>query len=108
MTEVSIHVESRDCSHCYYIQLTGAHLASYPMSTEGSSPKGQVVEHDTDHSHPPGAEFKNEWSLPSLPVHLHGMVLGHRDLYPCLNFRSTWVRYLMYEENWFSSSTGLI
>jgi hypothetical protein len=56
---------------------SGAHPASYPMSTRGSSLGVKRLGREHDHSPPSSAEVKNAWSYTStLPIRLHGVVLS--------------------------------
>jgi hypothetical protein len=57
---------------------SGAHPASYPMHTEGSFPRGKVLERQADHSPPTSAEVRKTWIYtPTLPIRLHGVVLSY-------------------------------
>jgi hypothetical protein len=49
---------------------SGAHPASYPMSTRGSFPWIKRPGHEADHSPQSSAEVKNAWSYTSTPQYV--------------------------------------
>jgi hypothetical protein len=56
---------------------SGAHPASYPMSTRDSFPGVKRQGREADHSPPSSAEVKNAWSYISIsPIRLHGVVFS--------------------------------
>jgi hypothetical protein len=50
--------------------VSGAHLAPYPMGTRGSFPGVKRPGREADHSHPSSAEVKNAWSYTSIPQYV--------------------------------------
>jgi hypothetical protein len=57
---------------------SGAHKASYTMSTEGSFPGVKRPGRVADHSPPSRAKTKNAWSYAStFLIRLHGVVLSY-------------------------------
>jgi hypothetical protein len=46
---------------------SGAHPASYPMSTRGCYPEVKWREREADHSPPPSSEVKKAWGYTSTP-----------------------------------------
>jgi hypothetical protein len=56
-------------------QLWG-HPASHTMGTGGSFPRVKQLGHEADHAPESSAEIKNGAAIPSLPIHLHGMMLN--------------------------------
>jgi hypothetical protein len=56
---------------------SGTHPASYPMGTRGTFLGVKRPGHGFDHSPPPSAKVKTEWSYNSTPsISLHGVVLS--------------------------------
>jgi len=61
----------RDLSLHYHIQTSsGAHLASYLVSTEGLSPQVKWSGHEIDSSLPSNAKVKNAWSYAPTPPYI--------------------------------------
>jgi len=57
--------------------ISGAHPASYPMGTRGSSLGVKRPGREADQLPPFSAEVKNAWSYTStLPIRLHGVLLS--------------------------------
>jgi hypothetical protein len=71
-------------SLCHHIQNgSGAHLASYTMSTGegGSSPTVKQPRHEAHHSPPSSGKVKNAWSYIPTPSHIMmWCLLKHRDI----------------------------
>jgi hypothetical protein len=66
--EVRFLTENRDFSLLHSLQTgSGAHLASYPMSTEDSIPEGKATWRENDHSLLSYAEVMNGGAIPPPP-----------------------------------------
>jgi len=81
---VSLQIDGTErkeiCRHatCIWLQhSSGAHPASYPVGTGGSSPGLERPESKADHYPPPSGEVKNEWSYTSTPpMRIRNVVLN--------------------------------
>jgi hypothetical protein len=62
---------------------SGAHPASYPMGTRGSSPRVKRPGCEADHSPPSSAEVKNAWSYTSTPQYtsMAWCLVKHKGLF---------------------------
>jgi hypothetical protein len=76
MAGAQLLTEARDFSLLHSAQdSSGAHPASYTMSTRGSYPGAKWLGHKADHSPPSSVEAKNGGAIPPHPC-LHGTVLN--------------------------------
>jgi hypothetical protein len=74
---VQFPAEARDLFLLHSVQTgSGAHPASYPMSTKSCFPEVKRSGRQADHSLASSAGAKNGGAIPLLPICLHGAVLN--------------------------------
>jgi hypothetical protein len=77
MAEVRFLVGARYSCLIHSIQTrSGAHPASYPMGTGGSSLEVEQPWREGDHSLPSSAKVMNGGPMPPHPTRIHGVVLN--------------------------------